>query len=148
MDYMQNAIEEAYQGIRAGHGGPFGAVIVKDGRIVGRGHNCVIRDQDATMHGEIAAIRDASRALGTFDLSGCTLYSTAEPCPMCMCASLWANIDKIYYGCNRCDTEDIGFRDNKFYEIICDPGERVAQCDRDKCLKLFHDYGSMDKTLY
>ena len=94
MDYMHDAIEEAYKGIRAGDGGPFGAVIVKDGRIVGRGHNSVIRDQDATMHGEIAAIRDASRTLGTFDLSGCTLYSTAEPCPMCLCASMWADIDR------------------------------------------------------
>lgn len=148
MDYMQIAIEEAYQGIHAGHGGPFGAVVVKDGRIVGRGHNCVIRDQDATMHGEIAAIRDASRALGTFDLSGCTLYSTAEPCPMCLCACLWANIDRIYYGCTRCDTEDIGFRDNRFYEAVCNPGERLAQCGRDKCLELFEAYRRIDKTPY
>lgn len=148
MDYMQNAIEEATQGIRAGHGGPFGAVIVKDGRIVGRGHNCVIRDQDATMHGEIAAIRDASRTLGTFDLNGCTLYSTAEPCPMCLCASMWANIDRIYYGCTRGDTEAIGFRDNRFYEVICDPGALVSQCDRDKCLELFEEFRNMDKTMY
>lgn len=148
MDYMQSAIEEAYQGIRAGHGGPFGAVVVKDGRIVGRGHNCVLRDQDATMHGEIAAIRDASRTLGTFDLSGCALYSTAEPCPMCLCASLWANIDRVYYGCTRRDTEDIGFRDNRFYEMICDPGERVAEHGREKCLELFKAYQQMDKTLY
>jgi guanine deaminase len=148
MDYMQTAIEEAYRGIGAGHGGPFGAVVVKDGRIIGRGHNCVIRDQDATMHGEIAAIRDASRALGTFDLSGCELYTTAEPCPMCLCASLWANIDKIHYGCTRHDTADIGFRDNAFYETICDPGERVIQRGRAQCLELFEAYRNMDKTPY
>lgn len=148
MDYMQNAIEEAYRGISAGHGGPFGAVIVKDGRIVGRGHNCVIRDQDATMHGEIAAIRDASRALGSFDLNGCALYSTAEPCPMCLCASMWANIDRIYYGCTRGDTEDIGFRDNAFYEVIRDPGALLSQRGRDACLELFEAFRSMDKTMY
>jgi guanine deaminase len=148
MDYMRIAIEEAYQGIRAGHGGPFGSVVVKDGRIVGRGHNCVIRDQDATMHGEIAAIRDASRTLGTFDLSGCTLYTTAEPCPMCLCASLWANIDRIYYGCTRLDTESIGFRDKQLYEVIRDPGDRVLGHDREACLALFRDYAKMDKTLY
>ena len=148
MDYMHDAIEEAYKGIRAGDGGPFGAVIVKDGRIVGRGHNSVIRDQDATMHGEIAAIRDASRTLGTFDLSGCTLYSTAEPCPMCLCASMWANIDRIYFGCNRVDTEGIGFRDNNFYDVICNPGERVQELGRDRCLRLFAEYDSMDKALY
>ena len=85
-ELMKRAIEEAREGIRAGHGGPFGTVIVKDGQIVGRGHNCVLRDHDATCHGEVAAIRDAGRHLGTYDLTGCELYTTGEPCHMCLCA--------------------------------------------------------------
>ncbi len=101
--YMELAIREAREGIEQGHGGPFGTVIVKDGKIVGRGHNCVLRDNDATCHGEVAAIRDAGRRLGTFDLSGCELYTTGEPCHMCLCACMWANISKIYYGCNIAD---------------------------------------------
>lgn len=82
--FMQAALEEAYAGIEAGDGGPFGTVIVKDGEIVGRGHNRVVVNQDPTCHGEMEAIRDACRNLGTFDLSGCELYTTAEPCPMCL----------------------------------------------------------------
>lgn len=102
-ELMKRAIEEAREGIRAGHGGPFGTVIVKDGQIVGRGHNCVLRDHDATCHGEVAAIRDAGRHLGTYDLTGCELYTTGEPCHMCLCACMWANIRKIYYGCTIAD---------------------------------------------
>ena len=90
--FMQAALEEAYAGIEAGDGGPFGTVIVRDGEIVGRGHNRVVVNQDPTCHGEMEAIRDACKNLGTFDLSGCELYTTAEPCPMCLGATLWANI--------------------------------------------------------
>ena len=81
--FMKIAVEEALNGIRAGHGGPFGCVIVKDGQIVGRGHNEVVRQKDPTCHGEMMAIHDACQKLGTFDLTGCELYTTAEPCPMC-----------------------------------------------------------------
>ena len=98
--YMKEAIEEAYIGIRSKHGGPFGCVIVKDGKIIGRGHNRVLLNKDATCHGEIEAIRDASSNIGSHDLSGAELYTTAAPCPMCKGAILWANIDKVYYGCN------------------------------------------------
>ena len=84
--YMTEAINEALDGIRNGHGGPFGCVIVKDGEIIGRGHNMVLNDKDSTAHGEITAIRDAEQALDSYDLSGCILYTTGEPCPMCLYA--------------------------------------------------------------
>ena len=114
--YMRMAINEAKKGIRNGHGGPFGAVIVKNDEVIARGHNQVVKNNDPTCHGEIMAIHKACKKLGTFDLSGCEIYTTGEPCPMCMAAILWANIEKIYYGCNILDTEEIGFRDKKFYE--------------------------------
>ena len=141
--FMQVAISEARYGILNGHGGPFGTVIVKDGEIVGRGHNCVLRDHDATCHGEVAAIRDAGRRLGTHDLSGCELYTTGEPCHMCLCACLWANISKIYYGCTIADNDRIGFRDDKFDQLFGGreklPG-LMEQIDHEDCLKLFDDY--------
>lgn len=144
--YMQIAIEEAQAGIRAGHGGPFGCVIVKDGAVIGRGHNEVILQQDATCHGEITAIRAACKALGTFDLSGCELYTTAAPCPMCRGAILWANIRKVYYGCTVADTDSIGFRDQEFYEGAALSQE---QTDRDACLRVFEEYKAIqDKAPY
>ena len=118
--FMEIAIAEANQGILHGHGGPFGCVIVKDGKIVGKGHNEVLKQQDPTCHGEIMAIRDACKNLGTFDLKGCELYTTAAPCPMCFGAILWANITKYYYGCRVADTAELGFRDDVFYTNIHD----------------------------
>ena len=117
-EYMKMAVEEAETGIRAGHGGPFGCVIVKDGKVISRGHNEVLKCNDPTCHGEIMAIRTASKVLGTFDLKGCELYTTAEPCPRCFGAIRWANIKKVYYGCNVNDTDKIGFRDDKFYDFF------------------------------
>ena len=93
--YMRMAINEARKGIRNQHGGPFGAVIVKDGVVVGKGHNEVLKNNDPTCHGEMMAIHKACKKLKTFDLTGCELYTTGEPCPMCMSAILWANIDKV-----------------------------------------------------
>ena len=139
--FMQQAIAEADEGIAAKHGGPFGAVIVKDGEIVGRGHNRVVFNNDPTCHGEMEAIRDACKRLGTFDLSGCVLYTTGEPCPMCMGAILWANIDKVYYGCNVDDTDEIGFRDDKFYQRFRLKGAGISQeLDREECKKLYKRY--------
>lgn len=142
--YMNDAYNEAYIGIKARHGGPFGCVIVKDNKIVGCGHNTVIRDNDPTCHGEMNAIRDACNNLGTFDLSGCELYTTSEPCPMCKCAIMWANIKKVYYGCTVQDAADIGFRDVDFEtqspEMIC--------VDRDECLDLFEMYSEDDKATH
>ena len=140
--YLKIAIEEAYDGINAGDGGPFGAVIVKDGKIIGRGHNRVVKNGDPTCHGEMEAIRDACKKMGTFDLSGSTIYTTGEPCPMCLGAILWANIEKVYYGCNVIDTERIGFRDEKFYELSKPENKARLQTelDRDECLKLYDEY--------
>lgn len=143
---MKKAAEEAEAGIRAGHGGPFGCVIVKNGSVIGRGHNEVIRNQDPTCHGEIMAIHDACRTLGTYDLSGCELYTTAAPCPMCAGAIQWANIGKVYYGCRVSDTDRIGFRDQVFYD---ESVSRSEELDRAECLKIFDEYASMqDKTIY
>ena len=143
--YMRMAINEAKKGILAGHGGPFGAVIVKDGVVVGKGHNQVIKNQDPTCHGEVMAIHKACKKLGTFDLSGCELYTTGEPCPMCLGAILWANIDKVYYGCNIIDTEVIGFRDNKFYSMTKEEkAEFIKELDRKQCLKLYDLYMSLE----
>lgn len=145
--YMSEAVKEAYDGINAGDGGPFGSVIVKDGKIIGRGHNRVIADHDPTMHGEVAAIRAACANLGTHDLSGCELYTTAEPCPMCLGAILWAGIEKVYYGCNIKDTDKIGFRDEVFYKLTDGGRDSLGmQCvDRDECLRLFDDYSKSEK---
>lgn len=139
--YMRAAIREAYRGIESGDGGPFGAVIVKDGKVVARGHNEVIKRADPTCHGEIMAIKRAAKKLGTHDLSGCEIYTTGEPCPMCLGAIRWANIDKGYFGCNIDDTEGIGFRDKKFYEESRD--ELLTELDRDACFELYRDYAKM-----
>ena len=134
---MKLAIDEAREGINAHHGGPFGCVIVRNGEIVGRGHNEVIKQNDPTCHGEMMAIRDACKKLGTHDLTSCELYTTAEPCPMCRGAILWANIRKVYYGCNISDTDKIGFRDKVFYESEEKFSEEL---EREECLEVFEEY--------
>ncbi|WP_074714925.1 nucleoside deaminase [Ruminococcus flavefaciens] len=144
--FMKIAIDEARTGITAGHGGPFGCVIVRDGKVVGRGHNEVIKQNDPTCHGEVTAIRDACKNLGTYDLSGCELYTTAEPCPMCRGAIMWSNIRKVYFGCNIADTDSIGFRDKVFYES---PEDISEELDRKECLEVFEEYRAInDKKSY
>ena len=150
--YMQMAIEEAREGIHNGDGGPFGCVIVKDGEVIARAHNKVLRNHDATAHGEVMAIRKAGEKLGTHDLSGCEVYTTGEPCHMCLCALLWANVKKVYYGCTIADNSRIGFRDDAFGRIF---GGRdkltdfLEEVDRDACLELFEEYnGIKDKEVY
>ncbi|HIT44788.1 MAG TPA: nucleoside deaminase [Candidatus Aphodovivens excrementavium] len=147
---MQVAIGEAYQGIEAGDGGPFGSVIVKDGEIVGQGHNRVLANNDPTCHGEMEAIRDACQNLGTYDLAGCELYTTAEPCPMCLGAVLWSNMDVVYYGCTREDSAEIGFRDDAFYRQLNGEEETVGlqEFDRDTCRQLFDDYAAGNAQRY
>lgn len=146
-EYMSEAVKEAYTGIHAQDGGPFGTVIVKNNRIVGRGHNCVLAKKDPTCHGEMEAIRDACKNLGSYDLSGCELYTTAEPCPMCLGAILWSNITTLYYGCNRKDTDNIGFRDDNFYDYVNGKNNLLKQkeLDREECLKLFKEYVDDEK---
>ena len=149
--FMRSAINEALDGITHGHGGPFGAVIVRDGRIVGRGHNRVLADNDPTCHGEIAAIRDACAKQKSHDLTGCELYTTGEPCPMCLFACRWANIDRVYYGCTIADNALIGFRDEAFDDLM-GGRERFAsylECvDREACLTLFRRYAEMQHEAY
>ncbi len=140
-EFMKVAIEEAKKGIQDHHGGPFGAVIVKEGKIIGKGHNQVLKNQDPTCHGEIMAIHDACKSLGTFNLKGCDIYTTGYPCPMCMGAILWANIDNIYFGCDTADTETIGFRDKKFYELW-NENKNIYQVSHEECLALYQEYMS------
>lgn len=149
-DFMDEALKEAYEGINSKHGGPFGSVIVKDGKIVGRGHNRVLLKHDPTCHGEMEAIRDACKNLGTHDLSGCELYTTAEPCPMCLGGILWSNITVAYYGCTKEDTDSIGFRDDKFYDYLAGKNHllNIKELGRDRCQKLFKDYVDSDASRY
>lgn len=152
-EYMKMAIEEARQGILAGDGGPFGSVIVKDGVILGKGHNHVVSRKDPTCHGEVDAIRNACKNLDTFDLSGAEIYTTGEPCPMCLGAILWANISKVYYGCSIKENDMIGFRDEIFYKNLSistkKMKDKIVQLDHDECLELFKEYLSLtDRTNY
>ena len=149
-DFMKLAVEEAEKGIASNEGGPFGCVIVKNGEVVGKGHNQVVKNNDSTCHGEMMAIRDACRKTGNFDLSGCELYTTGEPCPMCFGAILWANISKVFYGCNINDTEKIGFRDRRFYEDSEKiKAELFEEKGREECLELYRKYSQrIEKTNY
>ena len=145
------AIKEAESGIAKNDGGPFGSVIVKDGKVISKGHNHVVSHNDPTCHGEIDAIRKACKKLKTFDLSGCEIYTTGEPCTMCACAILWSNINKVYYGATIEDNSKIGFRDEKFAQIfkMTKPTGMYHQIDREECLKLFEKYNSIkNKTDY
>ena len=149
--FMEIAIAEARDGITKGHGGPFGSVIVRNGEIVGKGHNRVLKNNDPTCHGEVDAIRKAAYNLDTFDLSGCDLYTTGEPCHMCLCACLWANIEHVYYGCTIEDNGRIGFRDDKFDGIFSGReklGGFLIQTDREACLSLFDEYMHMQHKTY
>lgn len=116
--YMRVAIAEAVHGVEQGEGGPFGAVIVKDGRIIARAHNQVLVTHDPTAHAEVQAIRKASSLLGRFDLSDCVLYASCEPCPMCLGAVHWAKLRKVVYGATRYDAAAAGFDDSYIYEVI------------------------------
>lgn len=150
---MKLAINEARKGINAGDGGPFGAVIVKNGEVIGAGHNKVVANNDPTCHGEVEAIRNACKNIKTFDLAGCDIYTTGEPCPMCLGALLWANINKIYYACTIKDNESIGFRDFDFYDKLsistAKMKDRLINIDREAGLKLFKEYKEkLDKISY
>ena len=123
-DFMRQAIELAVENIKNG-GGPFGAVIVKDGAVVATGANRVTANNDPTAHAEVCAIRAACTKLGTFDLSGCVIYTSCEPCPMCLGAIYWAHIDKIYYGANQLDAASVDFDDSFIYrELELTPDKR------------------------
>lgn len=128
-DFMRRAIALSEESVRTG-GGPFGAVIVKDGVIVSEASNSVTLDHDPTAHAEVNAIRKATQKLGTFDLEGCEIYTSCEPCPMCLGAIYWAHLDRIYYANNRKDAARIGFDDDFIYkEIALKPQERHKQME-------------------
>lgn len=128
-DFMRRAIALSEESVRTG-GGPFGAVIVKDGIIVSEASNSVTLDHDPTAHAEVNAIRKATQKLGTFDLEGCEIYTSCEPCPMCLGAIYWAHLDRIYYANDRKDAARIGFDDDFIYkEIALKPQERHKQME-------------------
>jgi guanine deaminase len=120
-EFMRRAIALASENVRAARGGPFGAVIVKNGAIIGEGFNTVTRDNDPTAHAEVRAIRAACLALGTFTLKGCEIYSSCEPCPMCLSAIYWARIDRIWYGNTSADAARIAFDDAFLYREVALP---------------------------
>ncbi|MCF7845870.1 MAG: nucleoside deaminase [Candidatus Peribacteraceae bacterium] len=136
--FMQVAIAEAEKGLRKKAGGPFGAVIVLDGKLIASAHNEVIKNNDPTCHAEIQAIRAAAKKLKRFDLSDCEIYSSCEPCPMCLAAIHWAKIRKLYFGATRKDAEDVGFDDKFIYDVICGTAKKkqvsVVQISRRECL--------------
>lgn len=151
---MQLAIEESKANITNNYknGGPFGAVIVKNGKIIASAHNTVIESADATAHAEINAIRQASKILNTNDLSGCTLYTSAEPCPMCLSAIIWANIKDVYYANTRKDANNIGFRDDVIYEYINGENQDILNkhhIESEEALEVFNNFEKMDeKNIY
>lgn len=151
---MQLGIKEAFKTLSKNIGGPFGAVIVDEkGEVVAVSSNTVLRDNDPTAHAEVNAIRKAGQKLNTYDLSGCTLYATGFPCPMCLSAIIWANIKKVYYGCTPKDAEATGFRDDFIYEFINNGLKdentlKVVELDRKQCLTLFEEYKKQNKTIY
>jgi tRNA(Arg) A34 adenosine deaminase TadA len=151
-ELMRRAIELSKQSVRNG-GGPFGAVIARNGEIVAEGSNCVTIDCDPTAHAEVSTIRKACKALGTFDLSGCEIFTSCEPCPMCFGAIYWAHLDKIYMGNDRKDAAKIGFDDDFIYqEIALDAKDRKKPSVvllRDEALEAFKMWDEKtDKTEY
>jgi len=144
--FMLQAVQEAFKGIEKEDGGPFGAVIVKEGRVIAKAHNRVLKENDPTSHAEMNAIRKASKKLGTFDLGGCEIYSTCMPCPMCLGAIKWANIKILYYGATSQDADNIGFRDQIFYEKEF---LEFRQIERAECLKPFEAWSAKeDRVTY
>lgn len=149
---MQTAIDEAWHGMDHNHGGPFGAVIVKDGEIISRAHNDVLRTNDPTAHAEILAIRQASGILDRFNLSDCEIYTTSEPCPMCLAAIYWARIRTVYFGSGKGDVARIGFDDSRFYELIKrgnNPELSRINIENEKCMELLKRWEKKpDKQMY
>jgi guanine deaminase len=150
---MRRAIALSREKMQAGQGGPFGAVVVQDGRIVGEGWNQVTSANDPTAHAEIVAIRAACAALGSFDLAGCELYTSCEPCPMCLTAAYWARVDRLYYANDRDDAAAIDFDDAYFYRQVCLPvPERDLQMHRllpDEARAVFDEWAvKPDKVPY
>lgn len=143
-EFMAEAIKLSKYGMENNHGGPFGAVIVKNGEIVGRGFNKVTSSNDPTAHAEVVAIREAAKNLNNFDLSECDIYTSCEPCPMCLSAIYWANINRVFYANTREDAAQIGFRDDFIYnEIPKNVNERKKafhQISRNQAIEIFNQW--------
>jgi len=151
--FMQLAVETAREGMQSGMGGPFGAVIVRDDEIIAVAHNEVLGTNDPTAHAEIVAIRRATATLGRFDLSDCTLYSTCEPCPMCLFAIHWAGIKKLYFGADRHDAAGGGFDDEYIYKMMDGTADspllHPGIVDKKECADLFDEWNAKsDRIMY
>ena len=155
--YMKIAKELANYNLTTNAGGPFGACIVKDGKIIGKGSNQVLKNNDPTAHAEIIAIRNACKNINSYDLSNCELYTSCYPCPMCLSATIWSNIKKVYYGNTKEDASEIGFRDDFIYNYIenlsknnQDNSILELKCmDRNETLEEFKKFKNKDtKTIY
>lgn len=150
--YMKIAKENADKGIKENEGGPFGAVIVdKQGNIIANGNNKVLSEKDPTAHAEITAIREACKKLNTYDLSDYILYTSCEPCPMCLSAIIWSNIKEVYYGCTKEDAAKIGFRDEAIYDFIKGKDKTLLdlkQIDQNECIKTFEEYKKNKGIIY
>ena len=151
--FMKLAIEEARIGFNSNDGGPFGAIIVRDGTVIAKAHNQVLGTNDPTAHAEILAIRKACLNLESYDLSDCEIYSTSEPCPMCFAAIHWSRLKRLYFGTTRDDVSSVGFDDSIIYDIISGKAKVVQREDinveRDSCLGLLEEWDAKpDKVLY
>lgn len=149
---MNRAIEKARETMNKNYGGPFGAAIVYNDKVIAVSSNTVLRDNDPTAHAEVNAIREAGKVLGTHDLSGCVLYATGYPCPMCLSAIIWSNIKVVYYGAEVDIAEKIGFKDDFIYNFIKSNNSgdflKLVQIDRDKCVEMMEEYKINNKTIY
>ena len=156
-EYMKIAKELSDDNLKTNVGGPFGACIVKDGKIIGKGSNHVLIYNDPTAHAEIMAIRDACKNINSYDLSGAELYTSCYPCPMCLSAIIWSNIKKVYYGNTKEDAAKIGFRDDFIYSFIKNLTNntydssilKLESIDREETIETFKDFmEKSDKTIY
>ena len=155
--YMKVAQELSEENLKTNAGGPFGACVVKNGKVIGKGSNHVLINNDPTAHAEIMAIRDACKNINSYDLSECVLYTSCYPCPMCLSAVIWSNIKMVYYGNTKEDADKIGFRDEEIYDFIKKSSEndtdnnilKLECIDRKETIKAFNTFEEkMDKTIY
>ena len=151
--FMQYAIELGRKGMEAGNGGPFGAIVVKNGKIIGEGWNRVLSSNDPTAHGEITAIRDACKNIQSYDLSGCELYTSGEPCPMCLSAIYWAHVERVFYGFSIHSTATASFDDEHIFKELNKPASErkipEIQILEAEALKILNDYtANPDRVIY
>ncbi len=149
--FLRQTFQLAREGMTTNQGGPFGSLVVRDGKIVGRGYNQVTSTNDPTAHAEVVAIRDACRNLGTFQLEGCTLYASCEPCPMCLGAIYWARPSRIVYGAFHSDAAGAGFDDQFIYEELDKPREErkipMQQLLREEANAVFQEWEALEKRI-